>query len=402
MTVVELSELIDTMESGSRPKGGIKSDTVGIPSLGAEHLNSIGGFNFKKVKYVPEEFYNSQKKGIITQDDVLVVKDGATTGKVSFVGGDFPFGKASINEHLFKLSINKSKTIPKYVYYYLFSTYGKKQVLSDFRGATVGGISRDFIKKVSLPLPSIDKQERVVRILDNADQLIQKRNQVIALLDNYLLAIFIEMFGDPVKNSMKWSRVPLSDLLSKIESGHSPVCLNRPVINDEWGVLKLGAITKCVYEPTENKALTDIETPRPGIEVKKGDVLFSRKNTYQLVAACAYVWDTPPRLMMPDLIFRLVPRDDKLINPIYLQALLSFPSKRKSVQALAGGASGSMPNISKARLLNYFVEVPPIKLQNQFAEIIKSTQDIKALMHVQSKELNNQFQALMQKAFNGL
>jgi type I restriction enzyme S subunit len=209
------------------------------------------------------------------------------------------------------------------------------------------------------------------------------------------------MFGDPVKNPNGWGRTRLSEVLLKIESGRSPVCLDRKVMPGEWGVLKLGAITKCIYNYAENKALPDAEKPNPDIEIRAGDILFSRKNTYDLVAACAYVWETPPKLMMSDLIFRLKLRDNNLINSIFLQALLSFPSKRKMIQKLAGGAAGSMPNISKAKLLEYKIEVPPYSFQNQFAEIVQKTKTIKQKMIHQSEELEIQFQALMQKAFKG-
>ena len=101
-----LSEVLVSFESGSRPKGGIKELDSGVPSLGAEHLDSTGGFNFSKLKLVPEDFHSSLKKGIVKQNDILIVKDGATTGKVSFVNERFPFKEASINEHIFRLEIN--------------------------------------------------------------------------------------------------------------------------------------------------------------------------------------------------------------------------------------------------------------------------------------------------------
>lgn len=396
-----LNDIIQKLESGSRPKGGVKNGIVGIPSLGAEHLDDLGGFNFKKIKYIPEDFFANQKNGIIGKEDILIVKDGATTGKVSFVRKDFPYEKASINEHIFKLSINTNVALPKYVFWHLFSEIGKKQILKDFRGATVGGISRSFVKNVVFPLPSLETQKRIVKILDEADALRQKRKQAISLLDDYLKAVFLEMFGDPVKNSKEWTRIPLSEILLKIENGHSPVCLDRRAGPNEWGVLKLGAITKCIYDPSENKALPDIEKQNSSIEIKAGDILFSRKNTYDLVAACAYVWDTPPKLMMPDLIFRLVPRDVELIDSIYLFFLLSFPSKRKTIQKLAGGAAGSMPNISKAKLLEHKIEVPPLKFQKQFSGIVEKIESLKKTMQAQAKELDAQFQTLLQKAFNG-
>ena len=104
------------------------------------------------------------------------------------------------------------------------------------------------------------------------------------------------MFGDPVTNPKGWNKQPLSDLLSNIESGWSPKCDDKPVREGQWGVLKLGSVTWCHYNASENKALPITEQPRLALEVKAGNLLFTRKNTYDLVAAAAYVWDTPSKI----------------------------------------------------------------------------------------------------------
>jgi type I restriction enzyme S subunit len=307
-----------------------------------------------------------------------------------------PFSYTSANAMALD-NLNTNLADIKFLFYF-FKNRGFKDIIT---GSSQPQITRQGLQKIQIPLPPLEDQKRIVKILDEAEKLRQKRKLAIALLDDYLKSVFLEMFGDPVKNEKGWERIPLSKILSKIESGHSPVCLNRPVMSGEWGVLKLGAVTKCVYNPAENKALPDTEKPNSNIEIRTGDILFSRKNTYELVAACAYVWETPFRLMMSDLIFRLVLRDEKLVNPIFLQALLSFSSKRKMIQKMAGGAAGSMPNISKAKLFEHKIEVPPFLLQEQFAIVARKTESLKYKMISQSEELETQFQALVQKGFRG-
>ena len=162
---MKLSEFI-MLESGSRPRGGVRGIREGIPSLGGEHLNDEGSFNFKKIKYVPEEYFESLNKGQINPNDIIVVKDGATTGKTSFVDSDFPHKHAAVNEHLFIVRVDPEVAFPKFVFYYLFSSKGQKQILSDFRGATVGGISRNFPLKVDIPLPPLTEQEQIVSELE--------------------------------------------------------------------------------------------------------------------------------------------------------------------------------------------------------------------------------------------
>ena len=81
----DLKTLLTSLESGSRPKGGVRGIKEGIPSIGAEHLSYKGTFDFSSIKYVPEEFATQMHKGRIKKNDILIVKDGATTGKTAFV-----------------------------------------------------------------------------------------------------------------------------------------------------------------------------------------------------------------------------------------------------------------------------------------------------------------------------
>ncbi|MHC1754116.1 MAG: restriction endonuclease subunit S [Methanosarcina sp.] len=401
MNNVPLEAVILSLESGARPKGGASADSGEIPSIGGEHLTDDGNFYFSNIKRIPISFFKKMKSGHVCPLDILIVKDGATTGKTSFVHPDFPFREAAVNEHVFCVRVNPEKALPAYICHFLRSAEGQKAILRDFRGATVGGISREFATKTVLPLPSLPKQQRIADILDRAEALRAKRRAALAQLNELTQSIFYDMFGDPITNSKGWQRIPFAELLTNIDSGWSPVCLDRPVEGKEWGVLKLGAVTWCEYNPTENKALPDDINPDPKLEVKPGDLLFTRKNTYELVAACALVRDTPPRLMMSDLIFRLRLRQDAEIDPNYLQQLLIFPTKRREIQKLAGGSAGSMPNISKTRLNTAPIEIPPLPLQKEFSRRVATLEKLKASHKASLAELDELFSSLQQHAFLG-
>src|SRR5438552_1447767 len=128
-----LMDLLETLESGSRPKGGVKNIESGIPSVGGEHLDSNGGLRLDRTKFVPAEFARRMTRGHILKGDILVVKDGATTGKTSLVRESFPFGEAVANEHVFVCRC-KEGISSHYVFYYLFSAKGRDEILQDFRG----------------------------------------------------------------------------------------------------------------------------------------------------------------------------------------------------------------------------------------------------------------------------
>jgi type I restriction enzyme S subunit len=190
-------------------------------------------------------------------------------------------------------------------------------------------------------------------------------------------------------------------LLANIDSGWSPNCLDRPVTGKEWGVLKLGAVTWCEYNAAENKALPPNVEPDAAIEVKRGDLLFTRKNTHELVAACALVRETPPRLLMSDLIFRLRMRPSAKVDTCFLHQLLIHPSKRREIQKLASGSAGSMPNISKARLQTATIELPPLSLQREFAHRVRAVEKLKAVQRASLAELDALFASLQHRAFRG-
>lgn len=262
-------------------------------------------------------------------------------------------------------------------------------------------VPKSFLESLPVFLPPFPEQRRIAAILDKADALRTKRREALAHLDRLAQSIFVEMFGDPVANTKKWPSAPLRELLSGIDSGWSPVCLERPAEGDEWGVLKLGAVTSCVFDSRANKALPSDVAPDAAIEVKPGDLLFSRKNTYELVAACAYVESTAPRLMMSDLIFRLQVRDEARLNKRYLHALLTNRRKRAEVQKLAGGSAGSMPNISKAKLLGMQIELPPVSDQEKFASRVQAVGKHKSVCQAAIVEADALFASLQHRAFRG-
>ncbi|MFH0282380.1 restriction endonuclease subunit S [Vibrio alginolyticus] len=183
-----LESLLISFEAGTRPKGGVSGYESGVPSLGGEHLSSDGGFKFDKIKFVPEEFAESMTRGRIEPGDILVVKDGATTGKTSFVSRSFPYEKAVINEHLFRCKVSDN-ILPEFIFYFLWSSQGQQEILKDFRGAAQGGISKDFVNKVLVPFAPLSTQRLIVtkieELFSSIDAGVEGLKQAKAKLQHY-------------------------------------------------------------------------------------------------------------------------------------------------------------------------------------------------------------------------
>ncbi len=388
---------ITSLESGGRPKGGALTDG-GIPSLGAEHLNSDGTLNLESLKYIPLSFYENLNKGRINKNDILIVKDGATTGKVSFVNGVFPYKDAAINEHVFLLRVDEKKLYSKYLFYHLYSDFGKNQILSDFRGSTVGGISRGFVEYINLPLPDLKTQKEIAHVLEQADKARQQRKAANGLTDQFLQSSFLSLFGDPVKNEKGWEMKKIGDFTPNILSGKSVQSESRLKEEDEYGVLKVSAVTYGIFKPKEHKAIINGFKPNDSITPKKGDILFSRANTKELVAATCIVDKDYPDLFLPDKLWK-VNIDRTIVNEWFFKYVLSQQSYRNKLSEKATGTSGSMFNISKEKLIDFNFPIPPLSLQQQFAGIVAQAEQLRQKQRESERELENLFQGLLQRYF---
>jgi len=157
----KLDQILQGLESGSRPKGGVRGITGGIPSIGGEHLNENGGFRFESIKFVPYSFFERMNQGHIQVGDILIVKDGATTGKVALVREDFLYNLAVVNEHVF-ICRPAEVVYPPFLFFFLFSKEGQDRILNNFRGSAQGGINQSFAPGTAIPLAPLAEQKRIV------------------------------------------------------------------------------------------------------------------------------------------------------------------------------------------------------------------------------------------------
>ncbi|MEI8224726.1 MAG: restriction endonuclease subunit S [Bacteroidota bacterium] len=388
-----LSEIISELESGSRPKGGVTSEGE-IPSLGAEHLDSDGGFTFKNVKRVSREFYNSLTSGKLSNADILIVKDGATTGKISFLSADFPFIEASINEHVFRIKIDENLAFPKYVFHFLKSDIGNRQIMRDFRGATVGGISRKFIDGVTIPLPELPEQQCIATILDHADSIRRKNRQILEKYNELAQSVFYEMFGDPEKNQYKFPVGTIRDLVSEVKYGTS----NKSSDKGSYPYLRMNNLT---YDGnmdfTEMKYVDIKDDEKAKYIVQNGDILFNRTNSKELVGKTA-VYKKHEEMVIAGYLIRV--RVNQKANSIYISAYLNSKHGKTTLIGMCKSIIG-MANINAQEMQNIKILIPPVNLQNRFAEIVDRIEEQKKLTQKSFSKSEELFQSLLQRAFKG-
>ena len=289
------------------------------------------------------------------------------------------------------------KTVLSVPYLYCFLDKYVETLRQQAIGGVIKYIKLGNLTEAAIPIPSVVEQNEIVIKLNKANELIALRKEQLTKLDQLVKSRFIELFGHPVANEMCWKKVPLSACVRSIDNGKSFVC-DTEARQGEWpAVLKLSAATYGFYRPEENKALLEENQFVENSAVHAGDLLFTRKNTPELVGMCAYVYDTPNGLMMPDLIFRLNTTEN--CNKVFLWKLINHDLFRDCVQAIATGSAKSMSNISKERLLKLEVILPPFELQEQFAAFVEQTDKSKLTIQASLDKLELLKKSLMQEYF---
>ena len=235
-----LEHILETLEAGKRPKGGVKQSVEGIPSLGGEHLNDQGGFKFEKIKFIPPEFFENISKGHINLNDILIVKDGATTGKTSFVRKDFPYSKSAVNEHVFILRGYSSLVVQEFLFYYLFSLQGQ-QLIKKKGSGLIGGINTSFVEEFTIPICPLNEQKRIVskieELFSKIDSTKQSLEQTKLQLEQYRHSLLKSAFEG--KLTEVWRKRNNLESLDETLNIIDNECRNSKFTHDEESQLNI-------------------------------------------------------------------------------------------------------------------------------------------------------------------
>ena len=342
-------------------------------------------------------------------DSVVLGRKG-TIDRVQFVTGQF----WTIDTAYFMSKFSECE--PKWLYYVLSGV--DLRSLNEATG--VPSLAREVLYRLPILTPSPPEQSKIAEVLSTVDRaiaqteaLIDKQQRIKTGLMQDLLTRGIDEHGQlrseathAFKDSplgripVEWEVSSVKSLLYKIEGGWSPSCIDEPPGQDEWGVLKVSAVSSGVYQPSESKRLPSALTPIPRLEVQQGDVLLCRANgVTELVGRCAYVSHTPTRLLLSDKTLRLLPILER-VNPYIFSLLLGVHSSRLQIMASLSGSSGQK-NISQAQIYSIQVRVPPRDEQLQLIAVLeKSTDRIRSAQESLSK-LRHLKTSLMQDLLTG-
>lgn len=329
-----------------------------------------------------------QKFGGYTDDESVVslggcpaVVFGDHTRIFKFIDEPFCLGADGAKVLEPKVELDK-----KFLFYYLSSL-----------NIESAGYSRHFkfLKENVVPVPPLPEQKRIATILDKADAIRRKRQQTIQLADDFLRAVFLDMFGDPVTNPKGFPVGTIRDLVDTANYGSSAKASET---EGEFPILRMGNITYSGAIDFSDLKYVDLsKKDQPKYLVEKGDLLFNRTNSKDLVGKTA-VYDRDDVAAIAGYLVRV--RMNEKGNSYYVSGYLNSTHGKSTLQSMCKSIVG-MANINAQEMQDIKILLPPIEAQNKYAAIFKATKQ-RLKSHGQSEgSLTVLFSSLSQKAFRG-
>ena len=341
--------------------------------------------NTDDFRYIPKQ----NLKYLVNKEDIVMVRYGA----VGFVGRGL---SGVLANNLFKVNYKKELVNGDFLYRVLWSDQVQKQLLNASQSTSMAALNFTSVAKIKIPLPPLDQQKKIASILDAADAYRQKTKALISKYDELTQSLFLDMFGDPVKNEKGWEVKELGNLTKLITDGKHGNCNDeqnsgyyfvsaKDVRNNKINFKESRQIPKIEFEEVDkrtNLQAGDLVMINTGATIGRmaiaEEIPETRRCTFQKSVAIIKVKPEYLKTMFLKYVFEL--------------GLDSFVNK---------GSGSAIKNLLLSEMRRFRIIVPKLTFQNQFAERVQAIEQQKAQAQESLEKADELFDSLLQKAFNG-
>ncbi len=373
----------------SKPLGTVAKIIAGQSPPSSTYNSTGDGLPFFQGKADFQEIYpavrmwcTSEKRKEAEPGDILI-SVRAPVGAVNICNQKSIIGRG--------LSAIRSSSSLNRIFLYYFLKANEKQIDALGTGSTFKAITQATLKKIEIPLPSLDDQKRIAHLLSKVEGLIARRKQHLQQLDDLLKSVFLEMFGDPVRNERGWETAPLEQLgsINRGVSKHRP--RNAPeLLGGKYPLIQTGDVSNAGTYIT-------------GFTQTYSELGFAQSKLWPTGTLCITIAANIAQTgiltfdaCFPDSVVGFSAYAGEA-NPLYVLGLFWFLQRILEKNAPAA----AQKNINLKILRELEVPAPPIDLQNQFATIVEKVESLKSHYQQSLADLENLYGALSQKAFKG-
>ena len=393
---VEIMEYTSIGESCSVVSGG-------TPSRSKNEYWENGNIPWIKIGNIKSKYVNEYDELITEQglnnSSAKLLKKGtilytifATLGEVGILDIE-----ACTNQAIAGINITDPRITTDYLYYYLKS---KKDYVNNIgRGVAQNNINLTTLKNFEIPLIDVDKQSNIVEILEKVERMICLKEKEIDDLDLLIKARFIEMFGDPYTNPLKWEKLKIKDAVT-VEPQNGLYKPQSDYVTDRSGIPILridGFYDGIVTDFASLKRLKCSETEKQKYLLLEDDIVINRVNSIEYLGKCAHIKglleDTVYESNMMRMHF-----DPETYNSAYICKLLCSQFIYDQIVNHAKKAV-NQASINQKDVLDFNIYQPPIDLQNQFADFIQQVDKSREAVKKSLEKTQQLYDSLMQEYF---
>ena len=344
----------------------------------ANHAKENGKYKFFTCALCPIQADTYSFKGKL----VMLPGNGANLGEVMYYEGKIEAYQRTYVLHNIKINA-------KFLFYYLKLNW-KRYILRRQIGSATNYMKLDDILNFEIPNIDLDTQCKIVEILDKAQNLIDKRKEQIRTLDELIKSQFIEMFGEPIKNTKGWNKVKLS-ALGEWKTGGTPSRNNSDYFKGNIPWLSSGELNN-KYCFGSNEHITEEAIKNSSAKlIEKESLLLGMYDTAALKSTINMVECTCNQAIAYSKL------NNAIANSVYVYYCIQmgkdfYKSQQRGVR---------QKNLNLTMIKDLEIIMPPLELQNNFIDFIKQIDKLKFKMEKSLKSLEDNFNSLMQRAFKG-
>lgn len=290
--------------------------------------------------------------------------------------------------------VDQTKIIPEFLEYALRCNRAIDYYKAKLRGSTARrrSLPTPTLLELDVPLPDIEQQKLALTTIHHAKNALDSRQAQLTKLDELIKARFVEMFGTYPDNPFGWNTGKIQDVVSDVRYGSS-----RPAVEGgKYPYLRMNNITYAgELDLTDTKRIDVPDSELDKCTVQRGDVLFNRTNSKELVGkTCVYNRDD--MMVLAGFVIRV--RVNERILPEFLVAFLNTDFSKQMLLGMCKTAIGQA-NINAKEMQNIGLYIPPIALQEQFVDLKKQTDKSKVGVQKALDQTQLLFDSLMQQYF---
>ena len=338
--------------------------------------------------YYPLSTKNDFKKYILYPEDLLISLTG-NVGRVAIL--DKKYLPAFLNQRVACIRLKSNKILKEYLFYMLNTNIFEIKSINSSKGIAQKNISTEWLNNYLVPLPNLEIQQHIVTILNKLRSAIKNKERELSELDELIKARFVEMFGDPIGNQKGWETQTLEQSCSQILGGGTPSKVHSEYFN--------GNIPWVTPKDMKTRIIIDSKDHITREAILRSSAKLIPANSVLMVIRSGILKHTLPvainkvKVTMNQDMKAFVP--NLYINSIFLENYFraitpNILSKVRSVTA---------DNINFKEFRKRKVLIPPLSLQNEFANFVQQVDKSKVAVQKSLDETQRLFDSLMQEYF---